>query len=302
MKIKHILLSISLSAASIDYAIASQSFVSDKQYLTQQQYKGSSNYQQRLEVFKYGNQPLILEWAAQIFQQTFSLNDKKILELGAGTGELWEHISKQTDLKKANITLTDISSDMLQDNKRYVSTFFPPTNQDVKIKYVLTDIDHLEKYPSNTYDVIIAQQVIYHAQDPRKALKEMHRMLKPGGFLGLGVVDEDSSKGLWALGHQANERVPTKGFTSVFCEKHIENEGLLASFSSCDTHLYRNKLSFKEEAKEVPLNSFKSSPTIAGLHLDNATFDKMRKIMSDEIKDKGAFEYEYRARIYTCKK
>ncbi len=279
----------------------SQSMVSDKEYLKRDQYNNSSNYQRRLEVFKYGNKPPLLEWAAQEHHQIYSLNDKKILELGSGTCEFWEHVLTKTNLTKANLTLTDISQGMLNDCEKHISKF-TNAKDTIKIKYDLTDIDHLEKYSSNSFDVIIAHFVIYHAKDPHKALKELHRILKPSGFLALGIVDEDSSKGLWALGNQIDARVPTKGFTSIFCEKHIENKSLLKNYSNCSVSLYQNRLQFDLQSKHIPINSFRTSPTIAGLNLNEAVYAQMDQRIVDDIQNKGVFEYDYLARIYFCRK
>lgn len=41
--------------------------------------------------------------------------------------------------------------------------------------------------PDNTYDVVIANHVLEHAPDDRQALREIHRVLKPGGLAILTV-------------------------------------------------------------------------------------------------------------------
>lgn len=277
----------------VDVAFAS-SMVSDKTYLTKEQYNNASNYQRRLEVFKYGNQPPILEWAAKVHEHAYDFNHKKILEIGAGTCEFWEHTFKR-DIKPSSITITDISQGMLNDCQKRLGN-------KKNIAYDVADIDHLQKYPSASFDIVIAHFVIYHAQNPEKALKELHRIIKPQGLLALAVVDEASSEGLWKLGHLFDERVPTKGFTSVFCEKHIEQGALLKHFSHCDVKPYRNRLSFPMNAKHVPIDSFRSSPTIAGLDLSEKVYKQMDAKISEEIKNKGAFEYDYLARLYMCEK
>lgn len=43
------------------------------------------------------------------------------------------------------------------------------------------DITNIE-FPPNTFDVIITNHVLEHIPDDRKAMRELHRVLRPGGF------------------------------------------------------------------------------------------------------------------------
>jgi ubiquinone/menaquinone biosynthesis C-methylase UbiE len=44
-------------------------------------------------------------------------------------------------------------------------------------------------FSDNTFDVVFSHAVVEHLGDPMKALKEMHRVLKPGGLLGVRDAD-----------------------------------------------------------------------------------------------------------------
>ncbi len=46
---------------------------------------------------------------------------------------------------------------------------------------------------SITVDAVFAHAVLYHLKTPRKALKELHRVLKPGGIIGLRDLDNDGT-------------------------------------------------------------------------------------------------------------
>ena len=43
------------------------------------------------------------------------------------------------------------------------------------------------KYPDNSFDVIYCSHVLEHIQDDRKAMSELHRVLRPGGWALLQV-------------------------------------------------------------------------------------------------------------------
>ena len=49
------------------------------------------------------------------------------------------------------------------------------------------DIQNLEDYSSEEYDLVILDNVLEHVENPFKAIQEIHRILKPGGTL-LAIV------------------------------------------------------------------------------------------------------------------
>jgi SAM-dependent methyltransferase len=53
----------------------------------------------------------------------------------------------------------------------------------VMVKMDITDIN----YPDNTFDVVICNHVLEHIIDDRKAMRELYRVLKPGGWAILQV-------------------------------------------------------------------------------------------------------------------
>lgn len=63
----------------------------------------------------------------------------------------------------------------------YLSADF--SNPDAMVRMDITDI----QYPDNTFDVIYCSHVLEHVPDDRKAMREFHRVLKPGGWAILQV-------------------------------------------------------------------------------------------------------------------
>lgn len=95
----------------------------------------------------------------------------KILELGCGTGSMWKEnlhlLSGGTEL-----TLTDFSEGMLEAAKQNVRA------ETVAFRQV--DIQNIP-YPDATFDVVIANMMLYHVPDLHKGLSEVRRVLKDGG-------------------------------------------------------------------------------------------------------------------------
>ena len=53
------------------------------------------------------------------------------------------------------------------------------------------DISHMELIPSNSFDVIIANDVLEHVKEDSKAIKEIHRVLKKKGLCIITVPTRD---------------------------------------------------------------------------------------------------------------
>ncbi|HWB25989.1 MAG TPA: class I SAM-dependent methyltransferase [Chitinophagaceae bacterium] len=100
----------------------------------------------------------------------------KVLELAAGTGRVTTQLVQA--LPAAAITVTDISDDMMAIAKEAVNT--PNiTWQNVN----MADIPFAE----STFDAVVCQFGLMFVPDRAKALKEMYRVLAPGGQLLLST-------------------------------------------------------------------------------------------------------------------
>lgn len=99
-------------------------------------------------------------------------NGAKVLELGCGTGSMWEN---HMDLisKCEEIILTDFSEGMLESAKSNLEN-------NNKITFKTVDIQDIP-YEDDTFDIVIANMMLYHVPDIHKGLSEVRRVLKPHG-------------------------------------------------------------------------------------------------------------------------
>jgi ubiquinone/menaquinone biosynthesis C-methylase UbiE len=56
------------------------------------------------------------------------------------------------------------------------------------VRFERADVYELP-FPDGTFDAAFAHAVLQHLDDPRRALKEMRRVLKPGGVAGIADID-----------------------------------------------------------------------------------------------------------------
>ncbi len=104
---------------------------------------------------------------------------KHIVEISAGTGHWTQLLSQQGK----SITATDISENMLQvaNSKNIDNTVF-----------LKTDATNLP-FVSNSVDVVVAITSIEFVMPKYKALEEINRILKPGGFFLIGTLNRNGS-------------------------------------------------------------------------------------------------------------
>lgn len=119
------------------------------------------------------------------FEKRLGLADD-VLEVGDGTGELWRHV----DSSRASLTLTDFSSAMC--NK--LGELALP---DVTVRQC--DATTLPFSDAN-FDIVIANHMLYHLDDPKAALREFARVLRPGGRLHVALNERDHIVELLELG------------------------------------------------------------------------------------------------------
>ncbi|NOH00726.1 MAG: class I SAM-dependent methyltransferase [Chloroflexi bacterium] len=154
----------------------------DQKYLTQNQYKDSSNLDARIAIHKrFSANPY--GWFNWIFDALASLPaNANILELGCGSGELWRECASRIPADW-NITLTDLSDGMLDSAWRNLIVIGRG------FRFEKVDAQSIP-YADKTFDAVIANHMLSHVPDRKKALAEIRRVLKDGGVLFATTIGE----------------------------------------------------------------------------------------------------------------
>jgi ubiquinone/menaquinone biosynthesis C-methylase UbiE len=150
----------------------------------------------------------------------------RVLDVGAGTGRMSKHLAEIVGHTGLVIS-EDISECMLAVGKRLIGSH--------RIQFICDDICALS-LKTNTFDKVLCFSAFPHFIDPLRALKEMYRVLRPGGKLLIlhnccskqlnefhanldGIVCKD-----FLLGTQ--EMVPILHQAGFECKDLIENKDL----------------------------------------------------------------------------
>ena len=96
----------------------------------------------------------------------------KVLELGCGTGEMWKNRGPVLSAC-SRIVLSDLSEGMVAAAKENVGRWDT-------VEYRVLDIQEIP-YEDETFDLVIANMMLYHVPDIGRALAEVRRVLKKGG-------------------------------------------------------------------------------------------------------------------------
>jgi len=105
-----------------------------------------------------------------ILKHLGDVRGKKLLDLGCGAGENSVYFAK----KGAECVAADYSPGMVQ-----VALNLAQKNH-VQISGQVVNAMALD-IPDQSFDIVYASNLLHHLPDPQQAIREMHRILKPGG-------------------------------------------------------------------------------------------------------------------------
>jgi ubiquinone/menaquinone biosynthesis C-methylase UbiE len=120
-----------------------------------------------------------------------------LLDVGTGTARLLIKIAAVPEFKDVRLIGIDYFQDMVDEAAKAVAE----SNLQDRIELRQADAHHLP-YADNFADYIISRSTIHHWADPVQALKEIHRVLKPGGIAIIHDVRRDPAPDIL---HQFNE-------------------------------------------------------------------------------------------------
>ncbi|MEN8194841.1 MAG: class I SAM-dependent methyltransferase, partial [Bacteroidota bacterium] len=185
-------------------------------------------------------------------------NDK-ILEIGAGAGFALNHI----DPNIHKYFPLDISTYNLKQVEEKIEG---------EIYSVSGDVFNLP-FPSGSFDLILLSEVLEHLNDPLKALREIQRVLKPGGSFIVSVPYNE--KIAYQMCIHCNKPTPTNAHLHSFDQTKLENLVKAAELSpikiSKCINKIANRIHFNLLTKALPFSVWKMFDKIFNRLIDKAS-------------------------------
>ncbi|HTO07057.1 MAG TPA: methyltransferase domain-containing protein [Myxococcota bacterium] len=138
------------------------------------QYASSANLDARVriyELFDTNPEP----WHRFVFACLRLAPGERVLEVGCGTGSVWSANAERLPAG-LSLVLSDLSPGMLEAARRRLAQLSPAP------ELRTADAQSLP-FPDASFDVAIANHMLYHVPDRARALAELARVLRPGGRL-----------------------------------------------------------------------------------------------------------------------
>jgi ubiquinone/menaquinone biosynthesis C-methylase UbiE len=161
--------------------------------LKHQQYANSAKFNARIQLHakcstnKY-------PWPLWVFDQLEKRTHMKILELGCGTGMLWQ-VNGTRIPNDWEVFVSDFSEGMLnhtRENLQKVTANF---------HYKLMNAEEIE-FPNEFFDIVIANHMLYHVPNLHQALSEISRVLKKEGILYASTIGASNMREMKELLYQ----------------------------------------------------------------------------------------------------
>jgi SAM-dependent methyltransferase len=146
----------------------------DISYFRDAQYATPNNLNVRVALHaKYST--AIREWFDWLTDQIDWSDSREVLEVGCGTGLFWRHVPATVGRHLA-VTLTDLSQEMVN------TATVRARSRTGELQGFVADVHRLP-FPDDSFDMVIANHMLYHSPNPSSALREIARVLRPGGTL-----------------------------------------------------------------------------------------------------------------------
>ena len=271
----------------------------DPARLSAGQYRTDANLRARASLHeRFGRgQP----WHPWVFDKLPQRPRLDVLELGCGPAQFW-HANKERIPPGWNLTLTDASPGMLtaaQSNLRAARLTATTLQLDA------SELERDERFPSDGFDVVLANHMLYHVPDLDAALRGIRRVLRPGGTLLAATNGRRHLQELRALAH---DELPAPHRHTASLPFNLENgEALLSEhFRSVTLYLKEDVLRVTDESAVVTYVA--SMAGVAGQPLSAlpqelaSALDSIGTRVRTVIREHGAFTVQRAAGLFEATK
>lgn len=209
-------------------------------------------------------------WFNWIYEQSNIQNGQRILEIGCGDGRLWvDNKNNVRELSGLQVFLSDISDGMVNDARRNIEAEYADENvmedtlqgmqntrdirhiqdstahktgQPVSFKFNTFDCADIP-YRNNYFDMVFANHVLFYCDNIESVLKEVKRVLKPGGVFICATYGASHMKEISDLVTEFDKRIVLAA-DNLYDKFGLDNgeDILIKHFNNVDVRKYNDHL------------------------------------------------------------
>ncbi len=250
-------------------------------------YRSAENLNVRIQLHQeYSQNPI--GWFQWIFSQIDFSKIERLLEVGCGTGQLWD--SCPIDLRNREIFLSDISTGMVESVRKKFGDLF---------SYFAIDCNEIP-FRKEYFDSVVANHVLFYVSDIANAVQEIQRVLKPNGVLYCTTYGKNHMKEISELACRFDERITlsNQNLPETF---GLENGKRVLGrfFKNVDLRRYDDELIVKDAEMlcDYILSCHGNQREIIGKRIQ-----EFRKFIGNYINEYGALHITKDAGMFVCTK
>lgn len=261
-------------------------YYQNKAYLRDEQYRDSRNLDARAALHRdFSTNPEA--WQAWVFTQMALRPGQTVLECGCGPGWLWrENLARIP--AGCHIVLTDLSPGMVAEAEAALG------DSGHDFSFQVASVEQLP-FADGSFDVVVANHMLYHVPDLAAGLAEIRRVLPGNGRLLAATNGENHMRQMKELAQRAlPERVAHQWPQLAF---RLENgrELLAPYFSQIECYPYPDSLAVTKAQPLLAYLTSLSDPTTA---LTAEQLAAIQQHISATIASLGAYTIEKESALF----
>jgi len=223
-------------------------------------------------------------WFNWVFDQLQLKENMNVLELGCGTGRIWEEHEKLLP-GNIKIVLTDLSPLMIEKTKEKFKGYD-------NFCFKAADIENIP-FEDEKFDIVMANHMLYHVPDIKKALSEVSRVLKKDGCFYASTVGENSRKELEDIYSNYADKANFSFSKDLSFTLENGEEILRKFFGKIEQRFYIDAL-------EVTSADDLMNYIISYNDIPPAIYDEIYKTIKDRINKDGVFKIRKDQGMFIC--